>query len=300
MIGRAALALVAGCAVAHADASAPGAAGDRIDCTVEVVGQFSARGSFDVNRINEPPTGGPAEPPPLAVSARQLALLNRELSRAVEATVAELGWRRMPRAPDKAGALVRELGGDRYFALRVEASPENGMGGHFGGLDLGVTLRSLHRKERLHNFEIATVKLGRDDELAANLRAALRRPMADSLRGLRALIARPVGEVEVVLVAPGADPAAVDQVAGCAAQLAEPVAVERILPGRVGRRVLFRVGRWSPSATEEDWLRDYVERLRGIATPMLGGSCAARTGLEGRAVTVAREGRTLTVRFAER
>ena len=234
----------------YADAAVATPKAAQLYATVAIHGTFSGRGRFDVNLINGPPGGGPGAPAGIAVSSGYLAALNRALPAAVDDTIKQHGFRRISGAMGgEMIHLVREAEGDRYFALEVHASPGNGLGGNYGGLDVVTRLRSLQRDEEIPNFGFATVAIGAEREAPRLLREALGTALDTSLRDFRAAVHRPIGEVELAFELTGLDAAQraaiADPIAPCVARMAAPVEDQpgAASAGRVVRKLSFRIGR---------------------------------------------------------
>jgi hypothetical protein len=91
-----------------------------------------------------------------------------------------------------------------------------------------------------------------------------------------------------------------ERAATCAANLATPVAEERLPGPGVRRRISVRVGRWKPDTSLEQWMSNYASRLPEIMRTPINLGCVMNTALEDRKLTVTRAGRTFTVSFGAR
>jgi hypothetical protein len=144
-----------------------------------VSGEFNARSPWDVNLVNAPVGDFALRPPDLDISKETLALLNDQVRPMLVGLLGSLGFRISNKEFDhrtwRRLAVPMENDSDRYFALNLLIDGENGLGGHYGGLDLRLKLSSFHRNPRLvYSLGFETLKPGADtDETLHNLRNTL-------------------------------------------------------------------------------------------------------------------------------
>ena len=145
---------------------------------VEHTGAFSLRRDYPVNLTNATAEGAPAEPLAMALPAEVIEVWNQDLGDAIDEALRDLALVPSVFQPDtvrvgaKAAHILNETR-DRYFELKVEVSPDNGLGGHAAGNVLRFTLGSIYGSKDLVGVAETTVMAFSVDDARHALRGAL-------------------------------------------------------------------------------------------------------------------------------
>ncbi|NUM80837.1 hypothetical protein HUU42_08535 [bacterium] len=151
------------------------------DFYVSVQGHFNARSAWDVNLVNAPIMTYGNRPKDMDIAKEILDALNDEFHPVLQRVLHGFGMKRISHKESdfkkwkKKAEPIDDGEGDRYFQIDVRVNGDNGLGGHYGGLDLRVTFKSLHRNPDLvYGFAFEALTIGAAaDETLSNLETLL-------------------------------------------------------------------------------------------------------------------------------
>ncbi len=247
-------------ALAAADASAPGDNAKseigKWHITPKIDGRFDQSASLDQNMINAPPDHSPR--PALDVSDEKLKLLNGARARIGNEVLYELGLR---------GATP---GSRTVEAAICFGACGNGLGGHYGGLDVTARFKGVSPDADADSFGFATVALvAGDKEQFEALHAAILKAARSALDSFRVTLRLPVRMIQLLWGTEGFSPAQEKEVPSllrCAAQLAPTVTLEMKKPD-ISHAFLavaqYRLGRYHPGETEQELAHDLASQIEG-------------------------------------
>jgi len=161
--------------------------------------------------------------------------------------------------------------GDLYFSIDLQIAGQNGMGGQFGGLDLRLTTKSLHRNEDLvYGYSFESVPIAETSEaMLGNLRASFQKLLRAASQDLRKAIAEDqkhprkfftlafdnagLDTKQIIFVHQSLLDCLVDRVAG-----------QYLANARENNayRIIYRLKRNDEKETEEDYINSFAETIR--------------------------------------
>lgn len=144
---------------------------DTVLAYVEIKGKFNRQASWDVNLVNGFVSGYQNKPDDLDITEESLKFLNENVQSALKEVLTALHLRRASwkkKDHNNWRGLAEPIfthGGDRYFRIDVVIAGDNGLGGHYGGTDIQLYFKSLHRSTNVvYGYSFRTVKIGTTDE----------------------------------------------------------------------------------------------------------------------------------------
>jgi hypothetical protein len=246
-------------ALAAADASAPGdnakSEVGKWHITPKIDGRFDRMPSNDRNMINAPTSIGLERP--LDVSDDKLKILNSARERIGNTVLYELGLR---------GA---SPGSRTVEAAICFGACTNGLGGHYGGLDVTARFKGVKPDADADSFGFATVALvAGDKEQFEALHAAILKAARSALDSFRVTLGLPVRTIALHLADAGFSDAQWKEAPGllaCAAGLAPTVAlkVQASIHGPVDATADYRIGRYHPGESEASFAADLAAQIEG-------------------------------------
>lgn len=154
------------------------AGADTVWIYAEINGKFSRQGPWDVNLVNGSISGFQSKPAELDIAEERLEFLNRNVQTALKEVLTDLNFHRVSwKKKDYKNwrGLAEPIftyDKDRYFRVDVVIAGDNGLGGHYGGTDLQLYFKSLHRSTNVvYGYSFRTLRIGStDDETMLNLK----------------------------------------------------------------------------------------------------------------------------------
>lgn len=144
---------------------------DTVRAYVEVKGKFSRQAPWDVNLVNGFVSGYQNKPDDLDITEEALKFLNENVQSALKEVLTALHLRRASwkkKDYNNWRGLAEPIftyGGDRYFRIDVVIAGDNGLGGHYGGTDIQLYFKSLHRSTNVvYGYSFRTLRIGSTDE----------------------------------------------------------------------------------------------------------------------------------------
>lgn len=143
----------------------------------EISGQFNRQSAWNINLVNAPQSSFQSRPKDMEIPQKTLDLLNANAQKTIyevldryQVRLVEKKKKEYKRFRERAKPIFT-LEGDRYFRIDIVIAGDNGLGGHYGGLDVQMYFKSLHRNTNLvYGYSFRTVTIGAtDDETLANL-----------------------------------------------------------------------------------------------------------------------------------
>lgn len=144
---------------------------DTVQFYIEISGKFNRQSAWDVNLVNAPGASFQSRPKDMEIAQETLDLLNRQTQNIFSAVLSSYQIKHITQNK-KDSKKFRERAkpiftddGDRYFRIEVVIAGDNGLGGHYGGLDVQLYFKSLHRNTGIvYGYSFRTLKLGRSNE----------------------------------------------------------------------------------------------------------------------------------------
>ncbi|MBL7996894.1 hypothetical protein JNM05_16125 [bacterium] len=144
---------------------------DTVQFHVEIRGKFSRQSVWNVNLINANVTSFQSRPKDMDISQTTLDMLNSEAINIFEEVLESYHIKHVSRNKkdyktfrQRAEPIFTE-GGDQYYRIEVVIAGDNGLGGHYGGLDIQLYFKSLHRSTNVvYGYSFRTLKIGSSEE----------------------------------------------------------------------------------------------------------------------------------------
>ena len=144
---------------------------DTVQFSVEIKGKFNHQASWDVNLVNATWSSFEAKPEDMDIPQETLDLLNAEIKTVFENVLEQYQIKHVSRNK-KDYKKYRERAepiftkdGDRYYRIEMIIAGDNGVGGHYGGLDIQLFFKSLHRSTNVvYGYSFRTLKIGSTKE----------------------------------------------------------------------------------------------------------------------------------------
>lgn len=138
---------------------------------IEIKGKFSRQAPWDVNLVNSFVTGYQNKPDDLDISDEILRFLNGNIQSALKEILIALHFRHVSWKKKDYGnwrGLAEPIftpEGDRFFRIDVVIAGDNGLGGHYGGTDIQLYFKSLHRSTNVvYGYSFRTLRIGSTEE----------------------------------------------------------------------------------------------------------------------------------------
>jgi hypothetical protein len=161
---------------------------DTVQVYAEITGKFNRQAPWDVNLVNSSISGYQSKPADMDIASETTDLLNGNLQRVMnevftKAQLKHVGWKKKDYEKWRGYAKpIFTHDSDRYFRIDIVVAGDNGLGGHYGGTDLQMYFKSLHRSTNVvYGYSFRTVKTGpSDEETLLNLSNALSEMLKES------------------------------------------------------------------------------------------------------------------------
>jgi hypothetical protein len=144
---------------------------DTVWVYAEINGKFSRQAPWDVNLVNSFVSGYQNKPEDLDIAEETLGFLNRNVQSVLKETLSALhfqnvSWKKKDYNNWRGLAEpIFTYGGDRYFRIDVVIAGDNGLGGHYGGTDIQLYFKSLHRSTNVvYGYSFRTLRIGSSEE----------------------------------------------------------------------------------------------------------------------------------------
>lgn len=137
---------------------------------VEIKGKFNRQSAWNVNLINANVSSFQSRPQDMDISQTTLDMLNSKILNIFEEVLESNHIKNVSRNKkdykkfrQRAEPIFTE-GGDQYYRIEVVIAGDNGLGGHYGGLDIQLYFKSLHRSSNVvYGYSFRTLKIGMSD-----------------------------------------------------------------------------------------------------------------------------------------
>ncbi len=166
---------------------------DTVQCYIEINGQFNRQAPWNVNLVNGSPTLFQSRPAPMDIPESTLTLLNDKMRITLEEVLSEVQFKRLSwkkKEFEKWRGFAEPIfshDSDRYFRIDLIVAGDNGVGGQYGGTDIRMYFKSLHRSTNVvYGYSFRSVKLGEsDEECLRNLKQTISEMLKESYQDWR-------------------------------------------------------------------------------------------------------------------
>ncbi|MCB0834086.1 MAG: hypothetical protein KDC45_11535 [Bacteroidetes bacterium] len=241
--------------------------------SVAVHGAFSNEASWDVNLSNA--TVGLSRPKDLNIDPSVLKVLNDSVAIIFDGILHGrqmfTSWKASDYKNWKKHAIrLFEPDSDRLFRIELRIDGDNGVGGNYGGLDMRLYFRSLHRQwDVVFGYAFRTLDhLGTPEESLASLKVHLKELLSDAIRDWKMSLKKELRyPVRYVIISFNTEELNRRQKAyvkkslfPCLYQQTDSLGYVRLTD--YDYQVFYRLGRNKEGETEKDYLRWYKDVLQ--------------------------------------
>lgn len=163
---------------------------DTVQCYVEINGKFNRQTPWDVNLINGSVDLYRKKPGDMDIPDETLQLLNSKVRETLGEVLTEVQFKRISwkkKDYEKWRGYAEPIfshDSDRYFRIDLVIAGDNGVGGYYGGTDVQMYFKSMHRSTNVvYGYSLRTVKIGSsDEETLGSLKQALSEMLKESFQ----------------------------------------------------------------------------------------------------------------------
>jgi hypothetical protein len=159
---------------------------DTVQCYVEINGKFSRQAPWDVNLINGSVDLYRKKPEDLDIPEKTISLLNEKIRESIVEILSGAQFKRVSwkkKDYEKWRGFSEPLfshDSDRYYRIDLVIAGDNGVGGHYGGTDIQMYFKSMHRSTNVvYGYSFRKIVIGSSDEETLT---GLKRSLGEMLR----------------------------------------------------------------------------------------------------------------------
>lgn len=151
---------------------------DTVHLYVEMNGSFNNQSQWNVNLVNAPNTAFQSKPADSEIPQETFKILNKYSKNILKEVIENSGFKKTSwnkKDFKNWRGFTEPLftpGGDRYYRIEIIIAGDNGLGGRYGGLDVRLYFKSMHRStDVVYGYSFQTLHIGlTDEETLSNLK----------------------------------------------------------------------------------------------------------------------------------